>query len=179
MITLAFLVISALPVTPLQTGDVQSAAVFELNVNLDEKNAAFCKTILAGDPWCAKAGRRYELNPKERSRILSLLNGAGAFTAKAKCTKPRHAVLFQTTKGPRAFDISFDPCDADIATAAGGAWREYRRRGGRRDRLMPDFLVAAHAAARCDRLITRDRGFARRYFRSLNVVDPSSARLRA
>ena len=108
MITLAFLVISALPVTPLQTGDVQSAAVFELNVNLDEKNAAFCKTILAGDPWCAKAGRRYELNPKERSRILSLLNGAGAFTAKAKCTKPRHAVLFQTTKGPRAFDISFE-----------------------------------------------------------------------
>lgn len=108
MITLAFLVIGALPVTPLQTGDVQSAAVFELNVNLDQKNAAFCTTILEGDPWCAKAGRRYELNPKERSRILSLLNGAGAFTSKAKCTRPRHAVLFQTTKGPRAFDISFE-----------------------------------------------------------------------
>ncbi len=108
MITLALLMISALPVTPLQTGDVQSAAVFELNVGLDVDHAAFCKTILEGDPWCAKAGRRYELNVKERGRILSLLNGAGAFTSKAKCTKPRHAVLFHTTKGPRAFDISFE-----------------------------------------------------------------------
>jgi hypothetical protein len=108
MITLAFLIVSALPVTPLQTGDVQSAAVFELNVGLDVDHAAFCKTILEGDPWCPKAGRRYELNVKERERILTLLNGAGAFTSKAKCTKPRHAVLFQTTKGPRAFDISFE-----------------------------------------------------------------------
>lgn len=108
MITLAFLIVSALPVTPLQTGDVQSAAVFELNVGLDVEHSAFCKTILEGNPWCAKAGRRYELNVKERGRILSLLNGAGAFTSKAKCTKPRHAVLFQTTKGPRAFDISFE-----------------------------------------------------------------------
>ena len=73
-----------------------------------------------------------------------------------------------------AFGVSFDPCDAETAAAAGGAWREYRGRGGSRERLIPDFLVAAHAATRCDRLITRDRGFARRYFPRLVIVDPSS-----
>jgi predicted nucleic acid-binding protein len=45
--------------------------------------------------------------------------------------------------------------------------------GGSRTALVPDFLVAAHAAVRADRLLTRDRGFARRYFRRLRIVDPS------
>lgn len=105
---LGFAVVTALPVTPLQTADVQSAAVFELNIRNPVNDPAFCKSILDGKPWCANAGRRFELNPKERQRVLTLLNGAGAFTSTAKCTKPRHAVLFQTTKGPRAFDISFE-----------------------------------------------------------------------
>ena len=72
-----------------------------------------------------------------------------------------------------AFGVSFDPCDAETAAAAGKAWREYRGRGGSRKRLMPDFLVAAHALLRADRLLTRDRGFARRYFRGLTILDPS------
>ena len=72
-----------------------------------------------------------------------------------------------------AAGVEFDPCDAQCSAAAGEAWREYRRRGGTRTKLLPDFLVAAHAMARAERLVTRDRGFARRYFRGLTVLDPS------
>jgi len=46
---------------------------------------------------------------------------------------------------------------------------------GRRDRLIADFLVGAHALSRAERLLTRDRGFYRRYFENLSVLDPSGS----
>jgi predicted nucleic acid-binding protein len=71
-------------------------------------------------------------------------------------------------------DLRFDPIDADTAALAGDAWRAYRAKGGGRARVAADFLVGAHAQAKADRLLTRDRGFYRAYFRKLAVLDPSS-----
>lgn len=57
--------------------------------------------------------------------------------------------------------------------AASRVWREYRRQGGSRVRILADILVGAHAALQANRLLSRDRGFYRKMFPRLTVLDPS------
>ncbi|HWG36161.1 MAG TPA: PIN domain-containing protein [Terriglobales bacterium] len=66
--------------------------------------------------------------------------------------------------------IAFDPFDEECADIAGAIWLRYRQAGGSRARLLPDFLVGAHAMLRGGRLLSRDRGFYRRYFPKLQVL---------
>jgi predicted nucleic acid-binding protein len=61
----------------------------------------------------------------------------------------------------------------DTQFLASRAWRTYRQQGGRRERVLPDFLVGAHAQKQASRLLSRDRGFYRQMFPSLNLRDPS------
>jgi predicted nucleic acid-binding protein len=69
--------------------------------------------------------------------------------------------------------VRFAPLDAEAAAGSGLIWRSYRRNGGHRTRVIADFLVGAHASATADRLLTRDRGFYRKYFGGLTVLDPT------
>ena len=69
--------------------------------------------------------------------------------------------------------VEFDAITEPAATKAGHLWRRFRQSGGvRRDRIVPDFLVGAHALERADALLTRDRGFYRQYFKGLQVIEP-------
>ena len=55
------------------------------------------------------------------------------------------------------------------------AWRTYRQQGGKRTRILADFLIGAHAQKQAARLLSRDRGFCRKLFAPLDLVDPSGA----
>ena len=52
-------------------------------------------------------------------------------------------------------------------------WLSYLQSGGKRTRILPDFLIAAHATNQADALVTRDRGFYRTHFPKLKIIDPT------
>ena len=74
----------------------------------------------------------------------------------------------------RRFELEFSAITFEAALEAGIAWRTYREHGGTRMRVIADFLIGAHALHQADRLLSRDRGFYRSYFKRLSVVDPSA-----
>jgi len=66
--------------------------------------------------------------------------------------------------------ITFDPIEPESAWQAGLTFRDYRRSGGPRKHLIPDFLIASHAHLQADRLMAIDRGFFRKYFPELKLI---------
>ena len=72
------------------------------------------------------------------------------------------------------FGIRFLPTAEVAAVRAGHMQRRFRDRGGRRERVVADFLIGAHALLQCQGLITRDAGFFRDYFKGLKVIVPKA-----
>lgn len=63
--------------------------------------------------------------------------------------------------------IETSPIDDEVAFLAGSKWKEYRKAGGSRRRILADFVIGAHGLLRADRFLTRDRGFYKTYYPEL------------
>jgi predicted nucleic acid-binding protein len=68
--------------------------------------------------------------------------------------------------------IKVEALEPDSSFRASRNWISYLESGGKRFRILPDFLIAGHAAYQADRLLTRDNGFQRSHFPDLTVVQP-------
>nr|MBP7480621.1 type II toxin-antitoxin system VapC family toxin [Spirochaetaceae bacterium] len=66
--------------------------------------------------------------------------------------------------------IEFLPSSLESAILAGNTYTEYLKNRGSVRRVLPDFLIAAHARCFADRLLARDRGYYRNYFKDLIIL---------
>ena len=74
----------------------------------------------------------------------------------------------------RLLGVTFDPLSSEAARSAGEMWRDYCHRVRKeRTRVIPDFLIGAHALHQADSLLCRDRGYYRQDFSALRLIDPT------
>jgi len=66
--------------------------------------------------------------------------------------------------------IQVVPFTKDHAFIAGMAHATYRKAGGKRDRILADFMIGAHAQSEANTLLTHARGFYRKYFSDLTIL---------
>ncbi|MCB9707261.1 MAG: type II toxin-antitoxin system VapC family toxin [Myxococcales bacterium] len=116
-------------------------------------------------------------NPQFVDASLALLERL-AITAQLTICEIVYAELsanFETQESLDAFldDVSIrvDTMQPQVRFQAGQAWKRYRQAGGQRERILPDFLIGAHARYQTSSLLSRDRGFYQSYFPELRVLD--------
>lgn len=89
-----------------------------------------------------------------------------------------YSIAYPSTESALAdlerLNIFYDAIDPAAAYLAGQTFLRYRRQGGPRQHLIPDFLIAAHAAVQADRLAAVDRGYLRSYFPRLALLVPGA-----
>lgn len=70
------------------------------------------------------------------------------------------------------YETSRTPLPWAASSLAAAAFALYRRRGGGRDKPLPDFFIGAHAAVSNLSVLTRDPKPYRNYFARLSVIAP-------
>jgi predicted nucleic acid-binding protein len=118
-------------------------------------------------------------DPRHASHSIAALRQAAAEGSLIIC----ETTLAEVTPALPAADVhrflsdlslAFVPSSQASATLAGEMFRAYLARGGKRGRVVPDFLIAAHAQVHGNRLLARDRGYYRDYFTDLALWEPNS-----
>ena len=82
---------------------------------------------------------------------------------------PSRSLLDQTLG---KLHINFVSSDIESAYLSGSIFKNCRKEGGTRQRVIADFMIGGHALRFADCLVTRDRGFYRTYFKNLMIVTP-------
>jgi predicted nucleic acid-binding protein len=72
------------------------------------------------------------------------------------------------------FGLSWQEAPRAALFVAAQAHKAYRRRGGMRTMVLPDFLIGAHAAVTRVPILTRDRRRFDTYFNGLEIVAPDT-----
>lgn len=125
--------------------------------------------VFGADPKFGDASAR----ALREARTQGALIASEIVWAEVSAAFPSHS---SASEAMSTLGVAFSRGTEMSAIAAGQRWREYRQKGGGRDRIIPDFLIACHAMlGEADRLLTRDRGFYRGRFKGLVVVDPTDA----
>lgn len=139
-------------------GIAKMPTILDSNVVLD---------VLQEDPvWMDWSGKRLQ----ECRKADSLLVNAVIFAE--SCL--RYATLPEYQRLLSAIDVGFDPIPLEAAFLAGQAHYQYRQQGGKRERVLADFLIGAHAASKGYRLLTRDAARYRSYFPQIDIIAPDS-----
>lgn len=68
--------------------------------------------------------------------------------------------------------IQIEPTPRSALFLAGKVFARYRKSGGLRTGVLPDFFIGAHAAVTDRALLTRDTGRYRTYFPSVVLITP-------
>ena len=71
-------------------------------------------------------------------------------------------------------DTELEELPWEAAYLAGHVHRKYRRSGGFRERVLPDFRIGAHAAVKGYRILTRDAARYRTYFPDVEIIAPDT-----
>lgn len=69
-------------------------------------------------------------------------------------------------------DIGWSDVPREALFLAGKAFQTYRRQGGVRTGVLPDFFIGAHAAVSGMTLLTRDATRYRTYFPTVQLISP-------
>ena len=78
-------------------------------------------------------------------------------------------------KALRDLGLRHSALTEEASLLAGKIFRAYRHEGGPRKVILPDFLIAAHAAAQAEWLATEDRGYVRTYFPAIRLLTPPTS----
>lgn len=119
---------------------------------------AVLKNEAAGPVWLE---RLVELR---RGGRLVACDVVWAETAVAFAEAQNHAAALEQ------LGIEFSPLNAESAALAGQMCLAYRSAGGKRERIIGDFMIGAHAIVQAEQLLTADQGFFRKHFRGLTAV---------
>lgn len=68
--------------------------------------------------------------------------------------------------------LQVEPIPHEALFLAGKAFLQYRKRGGARTGVLPDFFIGAHAAVAGASILTRDVGRYRSYFPKIELISP-------
>ena len=123
--------------------------------------------VLTGDPGNASASLAALRKASREGRLIV----SESVIAEVRPAFESNA-LFEEFLGD--WGLEFMPSTLRSSIRAGEMLRQMLARKKRQEgRILPDFLIGAHALEYADRLLARDRGFLRDYFTELALWDPS------